>query len=435
MTVKFDVKNVAILGKLQVAEGTPASPVATDALAVTNLTSDITRETTAYEYKGDSLSREEFTTLKDTFADVKAETLMPTVGTLNPALLAVDAPLYQWFTACNVNTTVDAAGAVTYSNNVEVNKLLTIDYFKSSPEVSVPGTAKRYRFTDCRGKVDVAFEAGGRATLAFNFMGNDSNPTMETNIAPDLGTQVEDTAAVVRLKNMQYSTIKEILGTQEILTVSNIVGADGGVTITTTTVHNSVVGETLQVSGTTNFNANYVVASVTNSTTIVCIAEVSPLIESFLVSSDGQNLTSSNGQVIVSTGNPVIAAETSGSATKVKGVPKNMCVNNGNFTNIFGFDYQRYLMTCQEGFSKKAVPTDISVTMLEDEVGGTDFDPEANIEKFFQLDIKWGEGTGKYITISIVKAQLVNSKDTTIASFFGKDVSFRNTGYTSITLS
>lgn len=435
MTVKFDEKNVAILGKLQVVEGTAVNPVATDALAVTELTSDVTRETEAYEYKGDSLSREEFTTLKDTFADVKAETLMPVLGTLNPSLLATDAPLYQWFTACNANTTVDAAGAVTYSNNVEVNKLLTIDYFKSSPEVSTPGTAKRYRFTDCRGKVDVAFEAGGRATLAFNFMGNDSAPTMETNIVPDLGSQVNDVASVVRLQNMQYSTIKEILGTQEILTITNIVGADGGVTIDFGSAHNAVVGETLQVSGTTNYNENFVVFSVTDADTVVCIAETSTLIETFLVSSDGQTLIASDGTAIVSTGNPVIAAETSGSATKVKGVPKNMCVNNGNFANMFGFDYERYLMTCQEGFSKKAVPTDISVTMLEDEVGGTDFDPEANIEKFFQIDIKWGTGAGKYVIISIVKAQLINSSDSTVASFFGKDVSFRNTGYTSITLS
>lgn len=405
MTVKFDQKNVAILGKLQAVEGTPVNPVASDGLAVIELSAEVTRETESYEYKGDSLSRDEFTTLKDTFADIPAQTLMPTLGTLDAGLAAVDAPLYQWFTACNANATVDGTGAVTFANDVEVNKLLTIDYFKSSPEVSVPGEAKRQRFSDCRGLVDITFEAGSRAVLDFKFLGNDSVPTMETNLVPDLGTQIEDVASVVRLVNMQNSSLTEILGTQPILTISNITGSGTEVTVDFAASHNILAGQALTISGTTNYNFDFVVTSVTDADTLVLTSTISA------------------------------GAETVGTGTAIKGVPQQMCTNNGNFTNFFGFDYERYLMTCQEGFSKKAVPSDVSITVLEDEVGGTDFDPEANIEKFFEINIKWGTGAGAYVALFFEKVQLTDSKDTAIGSFFGKELSMRNTGKTKLILS
>ena len=390
---------------MQVAEGTPAEPIATDGLAVIELSAEVTRETEAYEYKGDSLSRDEFTTLTDTHADVPCQTLMPTLGTLNPALLPEESPLYQWFLSCNANVTVDAAGAVTYANNLEVNKLLTIDYFKSSPEVSVPGTAKRQRFTDCRGNLDIAFEAGGRATLDFKYLGNDNEPTMEPNVAPDLGNQIEDTAVVVRLENMEQSTITEILGTQAILSITSILGTGTEITVAFAETHESAIGETITIGATTAYDGDYIVESVTDINTLVLTSDV------------------------------VATEELTGTGTRAKGVPQQMCTNNGNFTNYFGFDYERYLLTCQEGFSKKAVATDISITLLEDESGGTDFDPDANIEKFFEITISWGAGPGKTVTLKVSKAQLITTSDTEIGSFFGKDVSLRNTGTTALILS
>lgn len=405
MTVKFDVKNVAILGRLQVDEATPINPIASDALAVIDLSAEVTRETQTYEYKGDSLSRDEFTTLKDTFADVPAQTLMPVLGTLNPSINLVDTPLYQWFTSCGADVTVDASGNVTFANNVEVNKFLTIDYFKSSPEVSTPGEAKRQRFTACRGLVDINFEAGSRATLDFKFLGNDTVPTMETKITPDLGTQLTDVAAVVRLVNMQNSTIREVLGTQPILTISSIVGSGIGILVDTGTNHNAIVGQSFTISGTTAYDGEYIVESITDADTVLLTSTISA------------------------------ALENQGTITATKGAPVQMCTNNGAFTNFFGLDYQRYLMTCQEGFSKRAIPTDVGLTVLEDEVGGTDFDPEINIEKFFEFSIKWGTGAGKYVELFYDKIQLVNSKDTEIASFFGKELSFRNTGTSKITFS
>jgi hypothetical protein len=66
--------------------------------------------------------------------------------------------------------------------------------------------------------------------------------------------------------------------------------------------------------------------------------------------------------------------------------------------------------------------------MLEDKAGTTNFDPEANIEQFFGVKIKFGTAAGKYISYVWDRLELTNTKDTKIGTYFGKDVSMRNTG-------
>ena len=73
--------------------------------------------------------------------------------------------------------------------------------------------------------------------------------------------------------------------------------------------------------------------------------------------------------------------------------------------------------------------------MLEDEVGGTDFDPEANIENFYEITFKYGTGAGKYVTLFWSKVQLADVKEAKVASYFGKEVTLRNIEHTTITFS
>jgi hypothetical protein len=66
--------------------------------------------------------------------------------------------------------------------------------------------------------------------------------------------------------------------------------------------------------------------------------------------------------------------------------------------------------------------------MLEDKAGTTNFDPEANIENFFGVKIKFGTGAGKYISYMWDRLELTNVKDSKIGAYYAKDVSMRNTG-------
>ena len=403
--VKFNVKNVSFLGRLQVSEIVAVDPISTDAMAVIEASAEITRETEAYEYLGDSLSRDEFTVLKDDYAEVPIQTLMPVLGSLITGRLPVASPYFQWFTACGANITVDALGVVTCKNDVEVDRYLTIDYYKSSPEVSVPDTAKLQRFYGCRGTVDVTFEAGSRARLDFKYYGNANNPVMVPKVVPDVGTQVQDVASVVRLRNMQIATLSEVLGAQAAIDIVTIIGDGSEITVTFSEDINAVVSETIQIDGTVSFNGQFIVKTVTSARALTLISSINA------------------------------AQETDGTGTKVKGKANTICINSGTFTNFFGFDYERFLMTCQEGFAKRAVPSDIVITILEDEVGGDSISPEENIEKFFELVIKWGTGDGNYVELRFDKIQLANTTDTEISTNFGKEVTFRNTGKSALIFS
>lgn len=398
MTVKFHEKNVALFGLFQPTEGTPVNPAATNAIAVTVLEAPVTRENEAFQYLGDALDRDELTTLKDTFGEITAESFMPVLGAINLSLPLDDAPYSHWFQACGGFITVDGGtGKVTVDNATASDDLITIDFYKSSPEAT-GNLDKRYRFQDCRGTVDLSFDAGSRAKLNFKFLGNDAAPTMETALVADFGSQKDNIAPVVRKVNMQTATIQEKLGTEGAKPLSNIVGDATTVTVDFAAAHGLVTGDEVSVTATTNYNTTLKIITVVTSTQITYLDT------------------------------PSDPFETTGDVTRTAHVIKTMCVNSFNAANFFGFDYQRFLLTCQEGFTKGATPTDVSVVMLEDEVGGTDFDPEANIEKFFEVIIKYGTGAGKFVTIQMDRLQVSDVKDAKVASYQGKDVTFRNIG-------
>jgi hypothetical protein len=200
---------------------------------------------------------------------------------------------------------------------------------------------------------------------------------------------------------------------------------------------------------------------------------------------------------------------------KKDGFAKTFCFNTLTANNFFGFDYARYVTGCEQGFSKKSVPTDVSLTALEGiadiytasgitfststatatvpghgfstgdivEITGatgadatyyngtfvvgtttsttfayqmsgtpsgvattstafkvkntsqTVFNPDAENLNFFAVQLKVGTGTGKYVTVSWDKLQLTQVKDGKVAEFGGKDVTFRNTGKSYLSLS
>ena len=67
--------------------------------------------------------------------------------------------------------------------------------------------------------------------------------------------------------------------------------------------------------------------------------------------------------------------------------------------------------------------------MLEDQVGGTSFLPDVNTGKFFSAVLKFGGSTaGSTVAYMWDTLQLANVKQGKIASYLGRDVSFRNTG-------
>ena len=111
----------------------------------------------------------------------------------------------------------------------------------------------------------------------------------------------------------------------------------------------------------------------------------------------------------------------------------NLCFEKISAPNLAGFEYNRFQTSCEGGWSKGAVPSDLTVTIVEDEAGAV-YNPDDNIEKDHSLAIRWGAGAGNLIEFYYHKLQLASIGNSEVAKYRGQDLSFRNTGTLDIVL-
>jgi len=266
---------------------------------------------------------------------------------------------------------------------------------------------KLYKFWDLRGTVDVNASVGEVPTLKFSLKGNADDPVTAAKQIADFGFQTTRCAPSIlptTIKTMQLALLNDTFTTTVGTYASGAYSANK-VTLTFAANHGVNTGEivAIQVSGATPSLANGTfVAQAASATTLVYYAK-------------GLTGTGSlPGTVYAKKGATPVAT---------------FCFSTLTAANFFGFDYQRYLTGCDSGFAKGATPTDVSVTMMEDQVGGSSFDPDVNVTKFYGALLTFGNTTaGTNVSYMWDKLQLANVKQGKVASYLGRDVTFRNTG-------
>jgi len=89
------------------------------------------------------------------------------------------------------------------------------------------------------------------------------------------------------------------------------------------------------------------------------------------------------------------AGSATGTITVNKGDTTALTLSFNTLTaaNFFGFDLQRFQTSAEVGFTKGAVPTDVMVSVLEDQVGGSAFNPDAHITDFYAIYIRFANST------------------------------------------
>lgn len=114
---------------------------------------------------------------------------------------------------------------------------------------------------------------------------------------------------------------------------------------------------------------------------------------------------------------------------------KNVCVDKLNAPNLAAFEFDRILTSCLESWSVGGVPTDLTLTIMENEASAT-FNPDNHIEDYFSLFVDYSEDGGVTgdVRLSFTKLQLVGVTKTKIGKYYGQDLKFRNIGKTSIAL-
>ena len=490
---KFNEKNKTVFAKVESVPGTYETTIAaTDALAATTITGSVTFETGNYQYLGDSNSRDEFTYLKDNFADITIETPQQVLGVLDPGATVDDIPLAKYFQACGATVTIDGGtGVVTISNTVVETERLSFNFAKTSSDDNVD--EKLYRFYSTLGTVDVSADVGDLPKLKFQFKGNAYEPIRTPIVLGDFGNQTTFVAGIVRLNSIvsaeitpygeNFDDVSTIAGTPSIAST----GTTATVTLTT---HGLTTGDKVRIRGCTGADGEYY-----NGDFLIAVVDA----DTFTYTMNGDPSGAAAGTILV----------------RKDGWSKNFCFSTLQAPNFFGFELTRYLTACEEGYDRKAVASDVNFTMLEthsakykattithstitatvttntphglttgDSVtiyGATDelynittlvtvtgattftyvmgsspaadavasategliiidnedinFDPDANIMAFFALQLKFGTGDGKYITYSWDKVQLANVKDGKVATSEGRDVTLRNTGKSTMIMS
>lgn len=414
----FHEKNQALFTRIETVSGTAevsGSFVGTDALAALSLDGSVTVETGSYAYIGDALSRDEFSFQKDSYADVSAETPQQVLGTLNGALAADAAPLSQELQCAGGFVTVltsaigsYAAGTVIVDNTKAADKTITIQHRKTSAQDAV--NQKMTSYFGCRAMVDVSANIGEVPKLKFSFKGNAATPVAAAIITPNFSGQTSQVCSAVRQATIVRADIAPLGGsfsaTSAVTSIAKGTLPTNTALITWTGAHGlgangSIIA--LNISGATGGDATVYngvfLATVLSTTTAIYHTKSVP------------------------------AANATGTFTITKGAAaKTFCLSTLQAANFFGFDYARYIVGCEEGFSKSAVPTDVAVSFLEDQAGSAAFDADANLQNFFGVQLKFGTAAGSYITYKWDKLQLTNVKGGKVASFLGRDVTFRNTG-------
>lgn len=112
---------------------------------------------------------------------------------------------------------------------------------------------------------------------------------------------------------------------------------------------------------------------------------------------------------------------------------KNFCFDKLNAPNLSGFNYTRYLTSCIDGWSKGAVPTDVTLAILEDAADAV-YNPDNHLEENHNLAIKYGSVVGKKAEFIFHKLQLAKISSGTIGEYVSQELGFRNVGYTDIIL-
>ena len=486
--IKFNQKNKSILTDIEgTANQYQTGMVAADAVLATTISGSVKYETGTIEFMGDSNSRDEYSWTKDSSAEFSVETPQQVLGTLNPSLVASTIPLFDLYSICGGNVSVNGStGVTTITNNVTEISTGSINYVKTSADDATNG--KLFRFYGVRGTVDLSADISDVPRLKFALKGNALPPITAAIVAPDYASQSTSIASEIRQSTVITAAIapySENFNSQSVITGTPTIAFSGNIATVTLASHGLTTGRLVNISGCTGavdayyYNGDFVVTVLT-ANTFTYIMNGTP------------------GGVAAGT---IVA--------KKDGYSKTFCFDKLQAPNFFGFDLARYLTACEEGFDRKAMASDVTVSMLETHtpsyniasisrtgstatittdiahglsagnsitvsgatdplfngtflcatasgtsityvMGGTpvgasavatyvgalvfvnnsslSFEPSYNISKFFTVKLKFGKATGRYTTYLWDKLQLKEVKDVTVATSEGKELVFRSTG-------
>jgi hypothetical protein len=110
---------------------------------------------------------------------------------------------------------------------------------------------------------------------------------------------------------------------------------------------------------------------------------------------------------------------------------KNVCFCKLSASNAFATDMARYLTGCEDGFTRKAMVTDVTLTILEEKADAT-YNPDTSKGARHRFYLAVGSVAGRKFAVEFTMLILKDVKDTTHMGLRAKDLTFENRGQTKL---
>lgn len=343
--IKFDEKVVNLYSVIETVPGTYQTGIlASDVIQATALTGSVTVATSDLTFRGSNKTRKAYTYQTDSSADISVETPDQVLGVLNPSLTVAAAPLSDYMRACGARTVIDGStGVVTYDNSLAVADKLSFDFRKTSDQDLA--NDKVVSFYGCVGTADLTADVKDLPKWKFNLKGNALDEYQSPTIIPDFGAQDTLVAPVIKMASIVTAQVAQLDGTFTAVTASvasaTLTRASNIATFTATGIGTELgaIGSirAVRVGGATDplYNGTFL-AQITGANTFTYLM------------------------------NAVPAANAVITATLSKGpAAKNFCFGKVSASNFFGRELSRYVLGCEEGYRTPPVPSDVSITMIE----------------------------------------------------------------------
>lgn len=224
MGYKYHQQAKFMLASVQSVEGTPVTPVGSDAIATFTPDFSLNISTETFSYAGNELDRTEGLVVTDKYVEVSADSFLPALSPIAAGVAASNTnfPLYRLFIAAGAAVTYDAglgtAAKVTVSNSTTGNSLLTTDLVQESPADATNQTL--FRIYDCRAMCDLDITVGSKAKLNWRMMGNTFDtitanagqfPKLQNpKLVPAYGTQKTYTLPSFRMSQLTMAELQPI---------------------------------------------------------------------------------------------------------------------------------------------------------------------------------------------------------------------------------
>ena len=348
-------------------------------------------------------------------------------------------------------------GGVRYTNQISTNTYLEVEYRLSSPDLAGTFEEKTYRTGDVRGTVDFDIASiGTRAKLKYMLQGNLIDLQETPRLIADYGMQKTQDGIAETINtndigsNINWAILQpwyaEVLVTFPASIAATETISIGGLTFTasatvtkaeliaiwsripvTSTAATANTLKATELTGKGTFSAGTLAGwntfSYEDETSYV-------LFEASSIDTSATSLLV-QGTAALATPDPTVLL--SSETPPHRPYVTNICFDKVTAPNISGFQFDRYMLSCEAGWSKTPVASDVTVTIVED-LARAPYNPHNFLSQKHLFVVNWGDANiGRMVELEFTAARLSNIVKSQVANFIGQDLQLKSVGKFSLT--